>query len=180
MQITVLNTTKSTATNAIGKPYQKLEVAYKDSFGKVMSKLLLPFGDQKAAFDSLESAQVNSVFTITVIKNAKGYNDWVSAVQAPPGTVASLADAAKQPASTAVSVKSNYETPEERAKRQILIVRQSSLSTAATVLSIGAKSVPTPDSVIALAETFYAWVMKDPELVTAQDVFKLDNDIEVL
>ncbi len=173
MQITVLNVTKQNATAGNGKPYQKLEVAYKDSFGKVASKPIMPFGTQKPAFDALAEAKSGSVFTITVVKNDKGYNDWTAAVEAAPGTTMTQPTTDK-----AVNVKSTYETPEERAKKQVYIIRQSSLSSAIDTLSVGSKSV-NPDDVLKLAQRYVSWVMQGPEDVAKQDLFTLPNDIEV-
>ena len=78
-----------------------------------------------------------------------------------------------------MNVKSTYESPEERAKRQILIVRQSALDRAVTTLSVGAKTPPGYDDVTTLATKYYNWVMQDPAEVVSQDVFSLPNDIEV-
>ncbi len=54
--------------------------------------------------------------------------------------------------------RSTYETPEERAKKQVYIVRQSSLSVARDNLAVGAKSPPDAESIIALARKFEAYV----------------------
>lgn len=52
------------------------------------------------------------------------------------------------------------ETPAERARRQILIVKQSSLSSAVeTVKTEGA--VPTTEEVLAVAQEYFDWVMAD-------------------
>lgn len=63
------------------------------------------------------------------------------------------------PASAATTrvTGSNYETKEERAARQVLIVRQSSLSAAVETLSVGAKAVD-PDKVLELAQRYTDWV----------------------
>lgn len=54
---------------------------------------------------------------------------------------------------------SNHETKEERAARQVLIVKQSSLSNAVAVLSVGAKTAPAKESVTELAQHFTDWVL---------------------
>lgn len=53
---------------------------------------------------------------------------------------------------------SNYETKEERAARQVLIVKQSSLSSAIGALTPGAKGALKPDEVLDLAQRFADWV----------------------
>ena len=184
MNITILSVQSTTQTSKAGKPYQQLEVAFKNNtFGKVESKKLMPFGANKAAFDALVNAAVGSIFEVTVSKNDAGYNDWTAVVQAPPGAVAqgsiNGAGNAKVTGGNTVQVKSTYETPEERAKKQVYIIRQSSISSAVDTLTAGAKSAPTSDAVLALAQTYYNWVMQDPTAAVATDVFDMPNDMEV-
>ena len=176
-QITILSVNKVTKTNTAGKPYTALDVAYKDSYGKVASKQLFSFGAQKGAFDSLQVAAPGQTYNLTVVKNDKGYNDWTNAMLGQAQPVAAAGPAMAQ--STNVQVKSTYETPEERAKKQVYIVRQSSLSSAVDTLSVGAKSV-SPDDVLKLAQRYYDWVFQSPVDVAQQDVISLPNDIEVL
>lgn len=186
MNITILNVQSTTQTNKAGKPYQMLEVAFKNNtFGKVESKKLMPFGAQKAAFDALANAQAGSVFEVTVVKNDQGYNDWTAIVQAPPGAAIASPQAVpgsinKPTAGNAVQVKSTYETPEERAKKQVYIIRQSSITSAISSLAVGAKSALKPEDVLAVAQTYYDWVMQSPEQAVKQDMFELPNDMEVM
>ena len=182
MQISILNVQSTTQIAKSNKPYQQLEVAYKNlTFsGKIESKKLMPFGAQKAAFDALANAATGSVFEVTVVKNDAGYNDWTAITQAPPGSINNTATApAKATQGNVTQVKSTYETPEERAKKQVYIIRQSSLSAAIGSLSVGAKSALKASDVIAVAEEYYAWVMQSPEQVAKADVFDMPNDMEV-
>jgi len=183
MQISILNVQSTTQIAKSNKPYQQLEVAYKNlTFsGKIESKKLMPFGAQKAAFDALANAATGSVFEVTVVKNDAGYNDWTAISQAVPGSPAPQAVGSinKPTQGNAVQVKSTYETPEERAKKQVYIIRQSSLSAAIGSLSVGAKSALKASDVIAVAEEYYAWVMQSPEQAVKQDTFDLPNDIDV-
>lgn len=178
-QINILSVNKVTKNNAAGKPYTALEVAYKDSYGKVASKQLFSFGAQKGAFDSLQVAAPGQTYNLTVIKNDKGYNDWTAAQLTTASNAAAQGAVigAAQVANT--QVKSTYETSEERAKKQVYIVRQSSISSAIDTLSVGAKSV-NPDDVLKLAQRYYDWVFQSPEDVAMQDVVALPNDIEVM
>ena len=184
MNITILSVQSITAQGAKG-PYQTLEVAFKNNtFGKVESKKVMPFGAQKAVFDALANAQTGSTFDITVVKNDKGYNDWTAAKQAAPGSVAAQgsinsAGNAKATGGNVTQVKSTYETPEERAKKQVYIVRQSSLSAAIGSLSVGAKAALKASDVIAVAEEYYAWVMQSPQDAVKQDMLDLPHDIDV-
>lgn len=182
MNITILSVQTTTQTAKSGKPYQQLEVAFKNNtFGKVESKKIMPFGAQKAAFDALANAATGSVFEVTVVKNDAGYNDWTAIKQAPPGSInePQASSINKQTAGNVTQVKSTYETPEERAKKQVYIIRQSSLSAAIGSLSVGAKSALKASDVIAVAEEYYAWVMQSPQDAVKQDMFDVPNDIEV-
>lgn len=188
MQISILAVQSSTQpTKTPGKTYQQLEVTYKNlTFNKVESKKLMPFGAQKAAFDALGNAQPGSVFEVTVVKNAAGYNDWTSVIQAPPGSAQVMQQGGsintapgKLTGGNAVQVKSTYETPEERAKKQVYIIRQSSISAAIASLTPGAKAALKPEDVLDLAEDFFNWVMQDPAAAVKQDLFEVENDLEV-
>jgi len=189
MQISVLATSVATLMNKQGKPYQQLEVSFKNlTFGKVESKKLMPFGAQEGAFKALSGAKQGDVFEVTVVKNAAGFNDWTACVQAAPDAAPqglnSLAGAIIGTGSInkGVQVKSTYETPEERNKKQIYIIRQSSLSNAISTLSCsvkpGADKLQVED-VISLAESYYSWVMETPEQTVKKDLFDMPNDVEV-
>lgn len=99
-----------------------------------------------------------------------GYNQWTAATKsdgsAPNvGTINSASPTyAPNPAgarpgmTTTASPKSTYETPEERAKKQIYIVRQSSISNAVDLLSVGQKSPPDVKAVLEAAKQFEDYV----------------------
>ena len=178
MNITILSVQTSTQTAKSGKPYQMIEVAFKNNtFGKVESKKIMPFGAQKAAFDALANAATGSVFEVTVVKNDAGYNDWTACVQAAPGTInTAAAPSGKPTAGNVTQVKSTYETPEERAKKQVYIIRQSSLFSAIAMLSPGAKSPIKLSEVIDVANELFAWVMQSPQDAVKQDLFDVPND----
>jgi len=161
MQIQIIATAQETKPTAKGS-YTQLEVTYKNLTyqGKVESKKVMSFGAGASAFNTLKDAQAGSQWEVTVVKNAQGYNDWTS-VSPSQGTAPVPAGAsAPMGLSTGkaqLGPKSTYETPEERAQRQILIVRQSSLSAACATLSVGAKAVK-PADVIAVAKEYEAYV----------------------
>ncbi len=158
MNITVLSVEITTVPTAKGS-YQKAQVAYKNnSFqGKIEGKSVMSFGASKNAFTTLSTVQSGQTFEVEIVKNAAGYNDWISLTPSDGNTPVAQAPVASSKAATAAP-KSNYETAEERAQRQVLIVRQSSLSSAASVLTAGAKTPPSADAVITLAREFEAYV----------------------
>lgn len=156
MQIQIIATSVETKATAKGS-YQILEATYKNLTyqGKTESKKIMSFGANAPAFKALADAQPGSTWEVTVVKNAQGYNDWTS-VQPATGTAAPAAPN-KVTNNAAPAARSSYETPEERAQRQVLIVKQSSLSAAVATLTVGSKGVK-PDEVIDLAQKYTDWV----------------------
>lgn len=118
-----------------------------------------------AVFETMKNAKQGDVFEVTTSKVGE-YTQWTSATKSEGDTAAAPTKSA--PAS---AVRSTYETPEERATRQRLIVRQSSLGHAIEILTTGAKTPPDPSDVETLADRFVAYVYQAP------DLFKEDNDI---
>lgn len=160
MRIQVLSVQITTVPTQKGS-YQVADVAFKNlTFqGKVEGKKIMSFGATKDSFTVLATAQANDIYDVTVVKNDKNYNDWVSMTKG-------SADGQEGPATAGQPVKGNapaartstYETPEERAQRQVLIVRQSSLSNAVSTLAVGSKTTPKPDEVIDLARKYEQYV----------------------
>jgi hypothetical protein len=148
-----------------GTTYQSLDVAYinRTFKNKVEGRKIMAFGATAETFKTLSNATKGDVFDVEVVKNDAGYNDWVSAKKS-DGSAASATNATRTAAPTSAgstSPKSTYETPEERAKRQILIVRQSSLSTAVETLVVGAKAPPKKEEVVELAKYYESYVFGD-------------------
>jgi len=158
LQIQIIATAQETKPTAKGS-YTQLEVTYKNLTyqGKVESKKVMSFGAGASAFNTLKDAQAGSQWEVTVVKNAQGYNDWTAVVAATGVAAPAAAPAGLSTGKAQLGPKSTYETPEERAQRQILIVRQSSVSAAVSTLSVGAKAVK-PADVIAVAKEYEAYV----------------------
>lgn len=164
--IKVKSETKPTAKGS----YTMLDVAFTNlSSGKVESKKIMSFTN-KAVFDTLSKAESDQKFTITSEKNEKtGYWDWVSVDTGAASSGSSTTKGFTSP-------KSTYETAEERAKRQVLIVRQSSLTAAITTLK-DAKGSLNPDDVVSLAQDYVAWVFQEaPNPVGFED---MEDDVPV-
>lgn len=163
MLIQILSIQPTPATTKTGKPYEVLDIAFKNlTFqGKVEGKKLMPFGPNAAAFNTLKSATSGQTFEITVVKNEAGYNDWTQATQsdgsAPAATSAPAGKSYSAP--PAANNGRGFPTPEERAQTQVYIVRQSSLSNAIASLAVGGKSALKVDDVVATARLFEAYVL---------------------
>jgi hypothetical protein len=159
MNITILSVDIKTVPTAKGS-YQTADVAYKNnSFqGKVEGKKVMSFGATKDSFSTLALAQPGESYEVTIVKNDKGYNDWVSMAKAEAGANSPAVSAPAGGKAPAATPRSTYETPEERAQRQVLIVRQSSLSASVNLLLAGAKTPPSVESVLAVAKQFEDYV----------------------
>jgi hypothetical protein len=145
MQITINNVDVQNK----GK-YQLAVVEYNTADGKTEKKNVVSFTN-KALYSTLSTAKQGDVFDVKLGKNDKGYWEFQEATKSQGGAQASYGSKAS------TSPKSTYETPEERAARQVYIIRQSSLSTAAAILTVGAKSVQV-DDVIKTAKQLEAYV----------------------
>ncbi len=169
MNITLLNKSISAATTTTGKSYQVMEVAYKNNTfqGKVEGKKITSYSTP--AFTILAEANPGDTFEVTVEKK-NGFNEWTALKKGSAmaekvgGSVGTDKPFAATPSPT-----STFETPEERARRQVLIVRQSSLSAAVDTLAVGAKSVKK-EEVLALAEDYYNWVFQNGILTGFEDM----------
>jgi len=162
--INVSATTKPTKTSS----YIQLDVAYKKlADGKIEGKKIMSFAN-KDAYAILSKATNGNQFTITSEKEGEFWQ-WVK-VEA-IGANSGSQEAAKSPAATGfASPKSTYETAEERAARQVLIVRQSSLSAAVATLKTDKKELD-PDQVMALAGRYNGWVFqKDTQMPDFSDM----------
>lgn len=139
--------------------YSTLNVTYKGPDGKVESKKLVSFGPASDAFKVLKDASSDDVFEVKSekIKNVKDdteYWYWTEAVVI--GKVDSVVAGSNKIGTT--TPRSTYETPEERARKQVYIVRQSSITAALGLLTLqGAKDVDT-DDVLAYARQFESYV----------------------
>jgi len=157
MQISVLSVQVTTVPTAKGS-YQVADVAFKNLTygGKVEGKKIMSFGAGKSSFETLATAQPGDVFDVTVVKNDKGYNDWTGMSKGTAG--ATTAQPAKATGQASAPVRSTYETPEERAKKQVYIIRQSSISSAIAALSVGSKAPVKVSEAIDYAKQLEAYV----------------------
>jgi hypothetical protein len=187
INITVLSCVKASAVSKALKPYQLFEIAYKNnSFqGKIES---VKINQYSAVYGAVSGFKAGELYDVTKEKEGDFWQ-WTKVVALPPGSVApteqtsaasSMHTTSAGSINKSVQVKSTYETPEERAIKQRYIIKQSSLSGAINLLTVGAKSPPTVEAVLALADTLVAYVMETPEQTVQGDLFKMENDVEVM
>lgn len=187
MQIQILSIQVAPATTKAGKPYEVLDIAFKNNTfqGKVEGKKLMPFGANAGAFNTLKNATPGQTYEIAVVKNDAGYNDWTAATLSdavvgtpagnnPNGSAAKPATGA--PGTGGGANSRGFPTPEERAATQVYIVRQSSISNAVATLSAGAKSAIDPAKVVETAKIYEAYVL-DIAQEPAADFSDMHSDV---
>ncbi len=173
MKIQVLSVSVGSKTCAAGKSYQNAEIAYKNlDQGKVESKNITQYSK---VFKAVADATPTMFYDVAISKDDKGYWQWDSFVAGTPGEAINNAPTALSKAVTAP--KSNYETPEERAARQVFIVKQSSITAALKFLEMSKEKV-NQDNVLHLAQIFTDWVLT-PQQVKKSELFDMPNDLEV-
>jgi len=151
-----------------GRSYQSIEVTYKNEQGQVANKKLMSFSNP-SVFNYIKELTKGTQVNVTTTKDANGYWQWTGI-----GGDGSVATPDIKPATQAGGrvTGSNYETKEERAQRQVYIIRQSSISSAVELLGPG-KSVK---DVLDTAKQFeeYVFAKTDPKM---PDFTDMEDDI---
>lgn len=163
------------------KDYKILDVSYKnlDFNGKVEGKKIVSFASPDV-FNALKGSNPGDEFDVTKgEKSAAGFVPWTRCVTASgENTVLEDNRSGVSGQSQAVSgttkgtPRSTYETPEERAKKQVYIVRQSSISNAIAFLD--GDSDPAIKDVIDTAKQFEAYVFGTDPMT---EIMEMENDI---
>lgn len=129
----------------------KLDIEYSRDGGKSTSRTLVAIGPTKDIMNKFrEDGAVGKMWEIKlekVEKDGKEFWNWIEATPAAEGA---------SPAKAAYQAKSTYETPEERARRNLSICRQNALTNAVQYM-IAKDGKATPEQILALARTFTAF-----------------------
>lgn len=161
--------------------YNMLTVDFKNlKFEKNESKKIVSFTN-KDVYNTLKNASAGDEFTVTAVKGEQ-YWEWQTVSprgEAPPeaqSTGGNVTTATTKPA--AQSPKSTYETPEERAKKQLYIVRQSSIANAISLLKTD-KNLPQIELVLEAAKEFerYVFGVEMPANINSLPPLPDDDDI---
>ena len=120
-----------------------------ESDGKTQERKMFSFNSD--SYKALKDAKPDQVYEVKLEKDKNGYWQWASVVEVTGSAAA---------ASTGTSRASTFETPEERARRQVLIVRQNALTNAVAVVARGDLAVNL-DEIEGIARNFEAWVLRD-------------------
>ena len=119
--------------------YNKLAVTYKTIYKgmeKTDTKKIMSFVN-KEVYDALKNAGSGSKWTISSEKEGE-YRVWKAAVQSNGGSQGSSSTTASK--STPVSSRGDWETSEERARKQVYIIKQSSITSAIALLKTDKKA----------------------------------------
>lgn len=156
--------------------YKQAEIAYKDvAKNQVTSKKIMSFNNPNV-YKTLVDAKNGELYTIEMQKNDKGYWDWTAVTTGQTKEAGTTATGAK----TFASPKSSYETPEERAQRQVYIVRQSSLASA-TELLVATKKNATKEDVVEVAKFYeeYVFGTTSSRTIPLADLPPIDTDEDI-
>jgi hypothetical protein len=137
--------------------YSVAHVTY-DFQGAEKTRKIMSFSNPDV-FKKVQEAVGQSV-EVVIGKNDAGYDEWKSVTIT--GSASTTGTVSSPPTANRVS-GSNYENKEERAARQVLIVKQSSLSAAVATLTPGAKAALDPRVVLDLAQQYVDWVFEQQE-----------------
>lgn len=136
-----------------GRSYQSIEVTYKAENGQVSNKKLMSFSNP-TVFNHIKDLTKGATLNVTTTKDAAGYWQWTGI-----GDDNTPSTQETKPASGGRVTGSNYETKEERAARQVFIIRQSSISSAVELVAATSTEPTTVDNVINIAKKFEAYVL---------------------
>ena len=147
--------------------YQVAEIVYTTDRGENKTKKVMSFSNP-AVFAAAQ--KLTSGTRVEVENDGAPYYNWTKLDVVGDNTVSTRAVPAAAAASTAT--KSTYETADERATKQRLIVKQSSISSALEFFKLqagGKASTVTPNDVFELAQDIVDWVYDTDEAMAALD-----------
>lgn len=137
--------------------YQKMTVNY-SAKGEPKQKTIMSFSNP-TAYNTIKGLAENDEIEVTFVKDDKYFN-WATVERVgstPQGSVQEPKEGTSK--SPPAARTSTYETPEERAKKQVYIIKQSCLAQAVTALGeIGDAPVKMYTD---MADQFVAWVLDD-------------------
>lgn len=167
MQITIVDISSlQSLVSQGGKPYKAAELTYKNEQGQIASKKIMEFDKLLPSFLSFKSGDV---LDVVEVENG-AYPKWVRASVVTGGSQpVKIGSGVGTPKST-----STYETSEERAKKQVYIVRQSSIGHAVNLLGSGAKLALVLDTAKAFEEYVFGLAPSEDDQVSFDDTFPDD------
>lgn len=177
MDIKVLNVSvEDNIPTKSGKgTYSKVIVTFNNlANGKVEAKQIFPFSTSKDVFEKIKQLEANQTYSVTMEKDQGGFWIWtdVARQDGAPEMAVQRSTAGHTP--PAAASRPQYETGDERAARQVFIIKQSSLANAINLLKTE-KVSPSPQDVMKVAQLFTNWVMQTPS--AELDIADMQDDI---
>lgn len=139
--------------------YSKATVAYSFA-GEARTQNIMSFVNPAVFKAVTDPAILGTEVDVTLTKNAAGYNEWAGIGEVgerPPKDVPASGNPGTAPSATRVT-GSNYETPAERAQKQVYIVKQSSITAAIATLKDSTPNNFTQEDVIKTAQVYVDYV----------------------
>lgn len=166
MQITIKNVSiEARPAKGKGNPYEMAEIIFTDDRSPQVKTFKLVSFTNPQAFALIKAASPGDKFDVTVVKGDDGYNKWTSVSAAGAASQSAAATSQRSAPQAQAYPSRDFESKEERTVKQRLIVRQSSLAQAVSVLTVGAKAPPTKEAIYELANDFTAFVYEAPDLL---------------
>ena len=165
MQIQLISNANVNSVPTAKGSYQVAEIAYKRD-GKVEGRKVMSFVN-KSVFDIISKAKEGDIFDVTTEKDNKGYWQWTAIVASGAGETGT--SGATSP-SVAKTVRPTYESAEERAAKQIYIVRQSSIANAIQYHTLLKGKDNGVENVLATAKQFEDFVFAKEEKGAFEDM----------
>ena len=142
--------------------------------GKTQVKKFLSFNP---IFNKIKDMAEGEQYEVAMQKNDAGYWDWTSVekVFVEEGAMSRMTGAPGDDRAKQMARPSTYETAEERAKKQVYIIRQSSISSAISLLAANGGKKNTVEEVIATAQQLADFVFGIE--VESKSVFDMEDDL---
>jgi hypothetical protein len=141
--------------------YSKATVAYSYN-GEAKTQNIMSFANPDVYKDVQN--YIGQEVEVTVTKNANGYNEWAAIAPFTGNSDTPSTPVGSPSTGTPVRVTgSNYETPAERAQKQVYIVKQSSISASLEFHKLVGTEQLKLDDVIATAQHFVDYVFDNPK-----------------
>jgi len=128
MQIQMIGVT---AHKIPGKKYEKLEVAYKNDKGEIKGRNVMSFGI-KNGLDLLKTATPGTMLDVDLVKEGEYWN-WVGVKKAGDAPAANSSGGSSSGGGNKYPSR-DFETKEERAAKQRLIIRQNCVGNAIAMM----------------------------------------------
>lgn len=137
--------------------YQKMTVNY-SAKGEPKQKIIMSFSNP-GAYTAIKGLSDGDEIEVQFVKDDKFYN-WAT-VERVGSTAKVVVTDPGLPTKAAPARTSTYETPEERAQKQVYIIKQSCLAQAAAYSALRSDGYPTVEEHLEMAQQFVDWVMDD-------------------